>query len=39
MFINVDLPDPDEPITATYSPARTWRDTPRSACTAVSPMP
>src|SRR4051812_8686795 len=39
MFIKVDLPDPDEPITATYSPASTRSDTPRNACTAVSPAP
>ena len=39
MFISVDLPDPDEPITATYSPASTRRYTPRSACTADSPLP
>src|ERR1700754_990968 len=39
MFISVDLPDPDEPITATYSPASTRRDTPRNACTVVSPLP
>src|SRR5690349_2891427 len=39
MFINVDLPDPDEPITATYSPASTRSDTPWSACSAVSPWP
>src|SRR4051812_36590827 len=39
MFIRVDLPDPDEPITATYSPADTLSDTPLRACTAVPPPP
>src|SRR4051812_44380559 len=39
MFINVDLPEPEEPITATYSPASTRSDTPRRAWTAVSPWP
>jgi hypothetical protein len=33
MVSNVDLPDPDGPITATISPARTDRSTPASACT------
>ncbi len=33
MFIRVDLPDPDEPMIATYSPRSTVSDTPRSACT------
>ena len=33
MFISVDLPEPDAPMTATISPASTVRSTPRSACT------
>ncbi len=37
MFMNVDLPDPDGPITATNSPASIVIDTPASACTTLSP--
>src|SRR4029079_2926024 len=33
----VDLPEPDGPISATNSPGRTARDTPRSASTIVPP--
>ena len=33
MVSSVDFPDPDGPITATISPARTDRSTPASACT------
>ena len=33
MFISVDLPEPDVPMTAIISPARRVRSTPRSACT------
>ena len=39
MFISVDLPEPDEPMMARYSPRRTVNDIPRSACTSVSPIP
>jgi hypothetical protein len=39
MCINVDLPEPEGPITATSSPVRTSRDTPRSASTAVASSP
>ena len=31
MFISVDLPEPDGPMIATYSPRSTVRSTPRSA--------
>jgi hypothetical protein len=31
MFISVDFPDPDAPITATNSPASIVRETARSA--------
>src|SRR5260370_10220884 len=37
-FIKVDLPDPDGPVMATYSPRRTSNDTPWSACTFSAPM-
>src|SRR5437762_1506600 len=37
-FISVDLPDPDGPIIATYSPRRTSNETPWSACTFSAPM-
>ncbi len=37
MFMNVDLPDPDGPITATKSPAAISIETPASACTMLSP--
>jgi hypothetical protein len=30
---NVDLPEPEPPITATISPSSTSSDTPPSACT------
>ena len=30
-FISVDLPDPDGPMMATYSPRSIWMDTPRRA--------
>ena len=39
MCIRVDLPEPDEPITATSSPGWTDSETPRRASTAVSPEP
>ncbi len=39
MCMSVDLPEPDGPMTATSSPERTVRSTPRSASTAVSPSP
>src|SRR3569623_229923 len=38
MFINVDLPDPDAPITATKSRGSTANDTSRSARTSTSPI-
>jgi hypothetical protein len=38
MFMNVDLPEPDGPRSATNSPGSTRTDTPRSARTSVSPM-
>src|SRR5438105_6203382 len=37
-FIRVDLPDPEGPVMATYSPRRTSKDTPWSACTFSAPM-
>src|SRR2546428_4570409 len=37
-FIKVDLPDPEGPVMATYSPRRTSNDTPWSACTFSAPM-
>jgi hypothetical protein len=39
MFIRVDLPEPDAPMIATYSPASMSRSTPASAGTAPSPAP
>ena len=39
MFIIVDLPEPDAPITATNSPGMTSRSMPLSAWNAVSPVP
>ncbi len=37
MFMNVDLPEPDGPITATNSPAAISIETPASACTTLPP--
>src|SRR5687768_1146133 len=37
-FISVDLPDPDGPMMATYSPASIAVDTPRSAWISSSPI-
>ncbi len=37
MCINVDLPEPDGPVTATNSPGSTSSDTPRKARTSTSP--
>ena len=37
MFMNVDLPDPDGPMTARKSPASIDSVTPASACTTLSP--
>src|SRR5216684_1996403 len=37
MCMNVDLPDPDGPVTARNSPRATSRLTPRSALTSISP--
>src|SRR5262249_44234801 len=39
MFIVVDLPEPEGPITATKSPASMSRSTPFSAWNAVAPSP
>src|SRR3977135_2395132 len=39
MFINVDLPEPDDPMIATYSPRSPVTDPPRRACTVASPSP
>ncbi len=38
MFIIVDLPEPDAPMIATKSPRSTVSDTPRRACTSMSPI-
>ncbi len=38
MFMSVDLPEPDGPITATNSPAPIVRSTPSSARTSTSPV-
>ena len=38
MFIKVDLPDPDGPITATYSFSRIAQSTPFSAWIVSDPM-
>ena len=37
MFISVDLPEPDGPMTATYSPGSIRRSTPRSASNSMLP--
>src|SRR6266550_5488758 len=37
MCMNVDLPDPDGPVTARNSPLSTSRSTPRNAFTSTSP--
>ena len=39
MFISVDLPLPELPMIATYSPRGTQNETPRSAWTAIAPVP
>ena len=39
MCINVDLPEPEGPITAVSPPASSSSETPRRASTAVSPEP
>jgi hypothetical protein len=39
MCMSVDLPEPDGPITAMSSPAATVSETPRTASTALSPLP
>ncbi len=39
MCINVDLPEPEGPMTAVRLPFATSSETPRSASTAVSPSP
>ena len=38
MCISVDLPDPDGPITATYSPSPISASTPRRASTRMAPV-
>ena len=38
MFISVDFPEPEEPITAMNSPDSTWSETPSSARSATSPV-
>ena len=38
MFISVVFPLPEAPMIATYSPRSIRRLTPRSACTAMSPI-
>ena len=35
---SVDFPEPDGPITLTYSPRPISRSSPRSACTSFSPI-
>ena len=37
MFISVDLPEPDAPISATISPRSMVSDTPLSTGTSISP--
>ena len=37
MFINVDLPEPEGPINATYSPASIFNEADLSAVTFTSP--
>ena len=39
MCMRVDLPEPDGPMTATYSPASMVKETPRSASTSSDPVP
>jgi hypothetical protein len=39
MFIAVDLPEPDGPMTATKSPSLTSRSMPLSAWKAMAPVP
>ena len=36
--MSVDLPEPEGPMTATYSPSAMLRLTPRSAATAMVPV-
>ena len=38
MFMNVDLPEPEGPMTATNSPGATSSETPSRARTSVSPI-
>ena len=38
MCISVDLPEPDGPMTATYSPWSIRRLTPCNACTSTVPV-
>ena len=38
MCISVDLPEPDGPMTATYSPAAMSKETPRRASTSSDPL-
>jgi hypothetical protein len=39
MFMQVDFPEPDGPITATNSPSAMVRSIPASAATRASPLP
>jgi hypothetical protein len=38
MFMSVDFPEPDDPITATKSRSSTASETSRIACTSTSPI-
>src|SRR5882757_11116507 len=38
MCISVDLPDPDGPMIATYSPCSIESETPRNASTSIAPV-
>jgi hypothetical protein len=38
MFINVDFPEPEEPMIAVNDPCSMTTLTPRRACTSTSPM-
>ena len=39
MLSSVVLPEPDRPTTATISPGATSKETSRSACTVLGPLP
>ena len=38
MCMSVDLPEPDGPMIATYSPASMRSEMPRSAATSIAPV-